>query len=212
MNDWRFVSGPVVLAALSAVTMVIEPSAASAQSAPYAYGQNGAPPAQYAPQPQAAPPDYNAYRQQYAEWEMHNCVTQHSNNIATGAIIGGVAGVLMGASIAGWAARGAWMLFGGSLGLTAGAAIGASSTAPGCPSGYAVRNDAPPFTYAGPRYGYGAPAQYYAPAYVPPQSYAPAQYYAPLPNRGWVWDGYRWVRRPTPYSYPRPAPYAYGTY
>ncbi|HEY5289205.1 MAG TPA: hypothetical protein VIJ59_04150 [Caulobacteraceae bacterium] len=216
MNHRRFTTGAAVLAVLSAAGMALEPAAASAQGVPYAYDQSGAPPAQYPPAPpappaqyappapyapQQQPPNYNAwayqqdyqnYRAQYGQWAAQNCVTKRSNNIAAGAIIGGVAGVLLAGSIAGWAARGAWLLFGGSLGLTAGAVVGASSSAPGCPDGFAVRTGAPPFTYGGP-------------------VYAPAPYYRPTPSGGWMWDGYRWVRAPYSYGY-RPAPYAPGPY
>ena len=106
-------------------------------------------------------------------------------------------GALLAGSIAGWAARGAWVLFGGSVGLAAGATIGATSSAPGCPEGYAVRAGAPPFYYRGPAYAYQAPA--YRPAYEP-EYYAPRPAYRP--NGGWYWDGYRWVRR-----YPYAPPY-----
>lgn len=230
-----------MLAVLSTAAMVVEPAAASAQSAPYAYDQNGAPPANYQgpppPQPQGPPPtpyhaspppaqsgyapppaqygapgyngggyqqNYRDYQAQYAQWSAQNCTTQHSNNIAAGAIIGGVAGALMAASIAGWAVRGAWVLFGGSLGLTAGALIGASTSAPGCPSGYAVRSGAPPFYYGGPAYPEGG--------YYSQPAYAPARYYGPGPSRDWMWMDGRWVRRPDPYGYLRPAPYPYRPY
>jgi hypothetical protein len=221
MIDWPTARSAALLALMASAALVAEPTALAAQSAyqsapppaPYApaqyapaqYSAPAAPaqyaPAQYAPPAQAAPDPggmayqqaYADYRAQYAQWADRNCVTNHANNIAAGAIIGGVAGALMFGSVAGWAARGAWVLFGGSLGLGLGAAVGASSNAPGCPTGYGVRSGAPPFYYGGPAYSYGQP---YAPA-----PYAPQPYYRPA-NGGWVWDGYRWVQRPQAYPPP----------
>jgi hypothetical protein len=243
MNDWRFARGAAVLATLSAAAMVIEPTVASAQSAPapqyqtppppqyngpppprdltppapqpqappqgqYAPQEQYAPRGQYAPQDQyaPAPPDagynsspayqqtYQDYRARYDEWAMQNCVTERNNNVAAGAIFGGVAGALMGFSLAGWAARGAWALFGGSVGMAAGAAIAGSSQPGSCPNGYAVRAGAPAFNTGGPAYAYGG--YYAAPAY------APRPYYGPRPYSPWVWVNGRWVRRG--YGYHRP--------
>lgn len=213
MIDRRLPARAGALALLAAAAFVIEPTAASAQAAPPP--PPGPPAPAYAPPPQAAPApggdynswayqqDYQNYRNQYAAWAEQNCVTRHTNNIATGAIVGGVFGALLAGSIAGWAARGAWILFGGSLGLATGAAVGAATSAPGCPGGYAVRAGAPPFYYSGPAYAYRPEYPAYAPNY-----YAPRPAYRP--NGGWYWDGYRWVRRP--YSYYPQAPYAYGPY
>jgi len=223
MASAALVAEPTVLAAQSTYqnpppAAYPAPPAPQTQAPPAQYAPSV--PAQYAPAPyappaQAAAPDpgaqayqqaYADYRAHYAQWEERNCITNHSNNIAAGAIIGGVAGALMFGSVAGWAARGAWVLFGGSVGMGLGAAAGASSNAPGCPSGYAVRTGAPAFYYGGPAYAYGQPYAYgqgYAPAPYAPAQYAPAPYYRPA-YPGWVWDGYRWV--PRPYAYP-PRPY-----
>ncbi len=253
MNDWRCARVGALLATVSTVAMLVEPAAASAQSAPNGYYQNGAPPPgtegwegalqgdQYTqagpppPEPYAAsrqdpygpsqgrygapfqgeyPPADDAGRQvynpgyypqyaggyqaQYAQWAAQNCFVQHRNNTVAGAVIGGVAGVVLGASLAGWAARGAWVLLGGSLGATAGAAIGASSSTGYCPQGYAVRPGAPPPYYGGPAYGPGPAAYYARPAYAPYPSYRRAPY------RPWVWAGDRWVYRPHPDEYRRP--------
>lgn len=231
MIDRQLPARAAVLALVAATAFVIQPAVASAQAAPPP--PPGPPAPAYAPAPaapQAAPgpggdynswayqQDYQNYRNQYAAWAEQNCVTKHQNNIATGAIVGGVFGALLAGSIAGWAARGAWILFGGSLGLGVGAAVGAATSAPGCPNGYFVRAGAPPFAYSGPAYAYRPPAYGpdYGPAYYATQPTYGSSYYAPRPawrpNGGWYWDGYRWVRRPYQNYYYRPAPYSYGPY
>jgi hypothetical protein len=217
MIDRQIPARAAVLALVAATAFVVQPAVASAQAGPPPPG--GPPAPAYAPPPGAPPQaggdynswayqqDYQNYRNQYASWAEQNCITRHTNNIATGAIVGGVFGALLAGSIAGWAARGAWILFGGSLGLATGAAVGAATSAPGCPSGWAVRRGAPPFYYSGPAYAYRPEYPAYQPAYGP-------NYDAPRPayrsNGGWYWDGYRWVRRPYP-NY-RSAPYGYGPY
>lgn len=227
MNDWRCARAGALLATISTVAMLVEPAAASAQGAPDGYYQNGAPPpgnegwegppsGPYEPpyQGEYPPPDgvgrqaydpryypqyTGGYQAGYAQWAAQNCFIRHRNNTIAGAVIGGVTGVVLGASLAGWAARGAWVLLAGSLGATAGAAIGSSSGAGDCPQGYALRPGAPPPYYGGPAYGPGPAAYYPSPAYAPYPSYRPAPY------RPWVWAGGRWVRRPYPDEYRRPA-------
>ncbi len=163
------------------------PSGAQGPSGPPADGQ-------YAPPAYGTPNDYYVYQQQYhayrvayAHWAAENCYRQHANNTAAGAFAGAAVGAILGASLAGWAVRGAWALFGGFTGAALGAAIG-SSASPYCPVGYAVRAGAPPFYYGGPAYPYAGPA------------WGPGPYY-----RG------GWVRRPYGYGY-RPAPYPYYHY
>ncbi len=137
---------------------------------------------------------YNNYLAAYRSWAIHNCVNQHSNNVAAGAVVGGIFGALVGAAVAGPYAAGAGAAWGGAVGLGTGAAIGASS-GPYCPNGYVVRAGAPAFAYS-------------APVYAPPVAYA-------APYRPWVWVGGRWVYRPYPYGYRRPyapGPYAYPGY
>jgi hypothetical protein len=144
------------------------------------------------------------YQARYAQWSAQtraaqapppgeSCGSQRSTNIATGAIIGGVAGALLGFSLAGWAVRGAWALFGGSVGLAAGAALGSSATNADCQRGYARGPVRPEYYGSGPAYGYGR-----APAYA-----SPYQGYGPDP---------RYYRRPV-YAYPGygppPSPYYY---
>jgi hypothetical protein len=204
MSARRVSHAAALLAAASLVAMVAEPAVASAQGGP-GYDDQGPPQDQYAQaappyQGQYAPPPYSRagddYQAQYAAWEMQNCVIARSNNTAAGAILGGAAGALLGFSLAGWAARGAWALFGGVMGSAVGAAVGSSAGSASCPHGYALRSGAPPFYY-GPAYGYGAPAYAPAPyAYAPPRPYyAGAPSYAGAPRGRWVWDG-RWVWRP----------------
>lgn len=174
------------------------------QSPPPQYQYQSPPPpqAQLAPQAPAAG-DYNNwlyqqalrdYRARYAQWSAQSrvaqapppsesCGSQRSTNIATGAIIGGVAGALLGFSLAGWAVRGAWALFGGSVGLAAGAALGSSATNADCQRGYARGPGRPDYYGPGPGYGYGR-----APAYASPyRGYAPdPRYYRPVyPNPGY---------------------------
>lgn len=165
------------------------------QSPPAPQYQSPPPPqGQYAPPLTANTAEYNNwlyqqtlhdYRARYALWLAetqapppahwaYDCESHRSGNIAAGAIFGGVAGALLGASLAGWAARGAWALFGGSVGLTAGAAIGASATPAYCQGGYA--GGGPGYYHAGPAYG---PPAYYRPYpgyYYHPPAYRPAPY------------------------------------
>ena len=181
------------VAALSAVSLLADASAASAQSGDYNNGQGDpAPPSgQYAPPPEGvqsgAAYDSRAqgadreYAARYSAWAAQNCVDQRNNNTAAGAVIGGVLGAVVGAGVAGPGNRGAGAVIGGALGAGTGAAVGASSASSSCPPGYVIRAGAPVFAYSG----------YYAPGYV----YGPAWY------RPWVWYGGRWVYRPYRYWY-----------
>jgi len=76
--------------------------------------------------------------------------------------------------------RGGAVVAGTVIGAVGGAAVASGpsgETSPGCPPGYVVRRDAPPYAYPTPGYYYAAPG-----------------WYAP-----WVFvDGY-WVFRPYPY-------------
>ena len=152
----------------------------------YAYGDSDVPP------PEGYDERYRGYDQsgaardedrRYAEsvqrWSAENCIDRRRDNQAAGAVIGGVLGAIVGSNVAGRGNRTAGAVFGGAAGAMAGASIGASSTSPGCPPGYAVRAGAPAFV--GPvfvgGYGYAAPPGY----------------------RPWVWYGGRWVYRPYPY-------------
>jgi hypothetical protein len=112
-------------------------------------------------------------------WAADNCYNQRQGNQAAGAVIGGVLGAFLGSGIAGRGNRTAGAVFGGAAGAMAGSAIGASSTSPGCPPGYAVRPGAPVFI--GPAFGGG----YF---YTEPPGYRP-----------WVWSGGHWMYRPYPY-------------
>jgi hypothetical protein len=178
------------------------------QAAPAPQYQSPPPPqGQYASQATAAGgADYNNwlyqqtlrdYRARYAQWSAQtqggragppseSCGSQRSTNIAAGAIVGGVAGALLGFSLAGWAVRGAWALFGGSVGLAAGAALGSSATNADCQRGYAR---GPGREYYGSGPGYGR-----APAYASPyRGYAPDPRYYRRPvyaNPGYADPGY----------------------
>jgi len=185
------------------------------------YSSPPPPQAQYAPA--AAPTneaDYNNwlyrqamrdYRARYAQWRAQteasqapagqSCESQRNTNVAAGAIFGGVAGALLGASLAGWAVRGAWALFGGSVGLTAGALLGASATPENCGRRYAAEPRAPRYYEGG---GYGPPA------YAPPHRWSEDRGYG---YRGYGEDRYypappRYARPPAyPGYWPQPGPY-----
>jgi hypothetical protein len=192
-----------------------------------------APQGQYAPpqQAQTAPTaensaDYNNwlyrqalrdYRARYGQWYAQNqatqggparesCENQRNSNVAAGAIFGAAAGALLGASLAGWAVRGAWALFGGGVGLTAGAMLGASSTPTACEHQYAA--EAPR-----PRY-YQSDEGYRPPAYAPPPR---GGYYERGYDRGYEQRYYRppprYYRPPAYPGYgPPPGPYYYDRY
>jgi hypothetical protein len=126
----------------------------------------------------------------YAEaWARDNCV-KSGGNVAAGAIFGGTFGAILGGIAGG--PRG--VAVGAGLGGLGGAAVAASeqgATSPGCPPGYVVRRDAPPFQYAvGPDYYYYAPADY----------------------DPWIWYGGAWVYRPYPYHAWYYRHYGHGDY
>jgi hypothetical protein len=218
------------------------PQSASQYPSPPAPQYPSPPPprAQYAPaQAPANEADYNnwLYRQamrdyhaRYAQWYAHNaasqgpaaesCNSQRNTNVAAGAIFGGVAGALLGASLAGWAARGAWALFGGSVGLTAGAMLGASATPENCEHRYAARSRGPGYYEAGS--AYGPPA--YARGWSEERGYGDRGYSQPgYGDRGYEQRTYgqgaygqeRYYRAPPPYArrpaypgyWPPPSPY-----
>ena len=96
-----------------------------------------------------------AYAQQYSAWAARYCVDKRNQNIAAGALIGGVLGAAIGGGVTG---RGGPAFFGGALGAGTGASIAGSQSPGGCPPGFVVRAGAPGFVYAGPVYGsYSAP-------------------------------------------------------
>jgi hypothetical protein len=143
------------------------------------------PPPGYQPDPeavrqQAQDQQYAAYAQQ---WAQAYCVKAHGD-AGAGAVIGGIAGALLGSSVAGRGSRGAGAIIGGGVGAVGGAAIadssGSNATSPGCPPGFVTRSGAPPFAYG----GYGGE----------PYVYAAPDWYRP-----WVYYGGAWVYRPYPY-------------
>ena len=148
------------------------------------YREQGAPPppqgydSRYDDSEQARAED-EAYRTRAEDWAARYCYRRQSDNAAGGAIIGGVLGALLGSGIAGRGSHTTGALVGGAVGAMAGASIGASSTSPGCPPGFVVREDAPAFYYGGFRGGY---------VYAAPPGYRP-----------WIWVGGRWAYRPYPY-------------
>lgn len=153
----------------------------------YAAQPQYAAPPQYAPPPQAGGPGYYApYQSPYADnqaryndWSAHNCAKEHNSSTAAGAIFGGAAGALMGFSLAGWAARGFWTVFGGTVGASLGAVVGSSTNNGNCQNGYAAWSGPPAYAYAGP-------APYAAPAYAAGPGYR---------RGGWVWAGDHWAHR-----------------
>lgn len=146
----------------------------------------GPPPGQYAPPPGADQQVYDdqsqaqdqAYSAAYGQWAAQYCVDQHNNNVAAGAVIGGVLGALMGAGVAGHHDQAAGAFAGGALGATAGAAIGSSASS-NCPPGYVVTAGAPAFAYA----GYALAA---APAWYNPWVYS-GGHWAYTPYRRWYY-------------------------
>ena len=150
----------------------------------YAYGDPNEPPPEgydnrYDSSAQARDEDAR-YADAVQRWSAENCVDQRNNNAVAGAVVGGVLGAILGSSIAGRGSHAAGAVVGGAAGAMAGSAIGASSTSPGCPPGYVVREGAPPF----------------APGFVFVGGYS---YIAPPGYRPWIWTGGRWVYRPYPY-------------
>ena len=151
----------------------------------YDGSQPPSPPPGYQPGPdavrqQAQDQQYAAYAQQ---WAQAYCVKAHGD-AGAGAVIGGIAGALLGSGVAGRGNRGAGAIIGGGVGAVGGAAIadsaGSSATSPGCPPGFVTRAGAPAFSYGG--YG-GEPYAYAAPGWYRP----------------WVYYGGAWVYRPYPY-------------
>ena len=188
MSTRRRATAGLALASISAVVLLAEAGCATDdyydQGPPPDYGQYegdqgyAPPPGQYAPAPGGG--GYSDedrrydrdYAARYSAWASRYCVDRRNNNIAAGAIIGGVLGALAGSGIAGHHERGEGAVVGGVLGAGAGAAIGASSSsAYGCPPGYVASRGAPAFYY-----GYEPPA---------PGWYNP-----------WVWSGGVWVYHP----------------
>ncbi len=122
------------------------------------------------------------YADRYSRWAADYCVDRRNDNTASGAVIGGVLGAIVGSGMAGRHDRGGGALLGGVLGAGAGAAIGSVSGGRegGCPPGYYVRSGAPAFAYGGGGYG----------VVVGPSWYNP-----------WIWYSGRWVYRPYRYWY-----------
>ena len=173
----------------------------SYQGPPPAYGDQPPPPPNmangqggYADPALQPPPGYTdqdaqrdaaaqqaGYDRNYAyaaeQWSAANCIRQEQNRTATGAIVGGILGAVIGSAAAGRGSRGAGAFLGGAVGATAGGAI-ANSQGPGCPPGFVLRPGAPAF--------YGPPGV--AVVYDAPGWYNP-----------WLWYDGRWVYRPYPY-------------
>ena len=88
------------------------------------------------------------------------CVRSNENNTATGAVVGGIAGALLGSAVAGRHERGEGAVIGGVGGAVVGGAVASSGNHP-CPEGYYYRAPPPPpRPMAGPPPGdfwYGAP-------------------------------------------------------
>jgi len=143
----------------------------------------------YAPN-SAADQRYEAYAE---DWAARNCV-RSSGNTATGAVIGGLFGALLGSSVAGYHNRGTGALVGGLAGAAGGAAVGSAqdnATSPGCPPGYVMRRGAPAFYYD----GYGAGYVYSAPGWYRPWIFVGGRWtYRPYPYHTWYYRHYGWGR------------------
>ena len=208
MSTERLKAGAV--AALSALTLVANTTAASAQPfpPPPPGGEYGPPPgAEYAPPPgdEYGPPPgagayaprgaygygddparYDeAYSRRYSAWASRYCVERHNQNVAAGAIIGLGLGAILGAAAGGRYNSGGGAIVGGALGAGAGASIGGASTPEGCPPGYVVRNGAPHFFYGGP--------VVYAPVGYNPWVWGGGRW-SYVPYRSWYWRRYGWRR------------------
>ena len=132
-------------------------------------------------QSQAARAADDRYSYAAEQWAAANCIAEHQNSTAAGAVIGGILGAIAGGAIAGPYDRGAGIVAGGALGAVTGGAIGSAQASqnPNCPPGYALREGSPAF-YPGPIYG--------GVVYAAPGWYDP-----------WVWYGGHWIYRPYPY-------------
>jgi hypothetical protein len=153
------------------------------------------PPPGYTPEPAYAPDTagdqrYGAYAE---DWAARYCVRSNGNT-ASGAVIGGLFGALLGSSIAGRHDRGAGALMGGIAGAAGGAAVGNAqdnATSPGCPPGYVMRGGAPTFAYDGYNTGY----TYAAPGWYRPWIYVGGRWsYRPYPYHNWYYRNHSWGR------------------
>lgn len=153
------------------------------------------PPPGYQPDPAYAPStDADRRYEAYAEdWAARNCV-KSSGNTASGAVIGGLFGALLGSSIAGYHDRGAGALMGGIAGAAGGAAVGSAqdnATSPGCPPGFVLRRGAADFYYDGYRRNY----YYAAPGWYHPWVFAEGRWsYRPYPYHNWYYRHHAWGR------------------
>ena len=145
---------------------------------------NVQPPPGYQPGPDDRSPQARDQDDRYSydaeRWAANNCMAQRANNTASGAIIGGLRGAIVGAGLGGRYDRGGAALAGGAFGAVAGGAIGGSqANNPNCPPGYVLRPGAAAF-YPAPVYG---DVVYAAPGWYDP----------------WMWYGGHWIYRPYPY-------------
>jgi len=133
---------------------------------------------------------YEAYAE---DWAARNCV-KSSGNTASGAVIGGLFGALLGSSVAGYHDRGAGALMGGIAGAAGGAAVGSAqdnATSPGCPPGFVLRREAADFYYD----GYGGNYYYAAPAGYHPWIFVEGRWnYRPYPYHNWYYRNHAWGR------------------
>ena len=130
----------------------------------------------------AAAPTIAAAQPYYGDryYAYDECRHERANNAVAGAIIGGIAGALIGHGVSGYHERGSGTAAGAVIGGTAGAAIGSSS---GCYHRHY-------YYYHRPRvYYYGEPRPYYAPPpyyYYGRPDYYPDYYYGrPYYDYGW---------------------------
>ena len=87
-----------------------------------------------------------------------SCVRANEGNTAAGAVVGGIAGALLGSAVSGRHNKGEGAVLGGVSGAVVGGAIANSNNHP-CPEGYVYRAPPPPPPPPPPRsdFWYGAP-------------------------------------------------------
>lgn len=133
---------------------------ASPPSAPAGYDRNHA----TRPQDREYARAYWQWRQQRDAYDYAHCVQKHRTGTAVGAVLGGIAGAVIGSNAAPRWDRSGGAFAGGALGAVAGGAIG-STTGGVCP---------PPYGYGpGAYYGAGYGPGFYGSAIYGPGFYGP---------------------------------------
>jgi hypothetical protein len=173
---------------------------------PQSYADIPPPPGYNGSQPPPPPPGYQPsaadlaqqdrdarYAADAERWSRDNCV-KSQGNVGAGAVIGGIFGAIVGNGLSGRHDRGAGTVAGAAVGAVGGAAIassaGSNQTSPGCPPGYVVRHNAPPYGYGS--YVYDTDYYYAAPGWYQPWVFVgDAWSYRPYPYHNWYYRNYR---------------------